>query len=145
MQRFQLGAFGSLALLLSGVLSPAHAQAPYPQPGIGPVNRPAYSPYLNLLRAGNPTYANYYGLVRPELDLRAAATSLQQQVTANQQGITNLQSTSGPLTTGHATRFLNTAGYFLNRGGQGGGGQGSRVGQAIASTPSGSSRPTVTR
>jgi hypothetical protein len=124
-------------LLVGGALGFARAQTPYPQQGGGPVNRPTYSPYLNLLRQGNPTYANYYGLVRPEVDLRAAAAGLQQQVAANQQGIANLQTAPGLLTTGHATRFLSTSGYFLNRGGPGAG-QVNRLGLAAASpTPGG--------
>src|SRR5262245_56181717 len=34
-------------------------------------NRPTFSPYLNLLRQGDPVL-NYYGLVRPEQEFRAA-------------------------------------------------------------------------
>ncbi len=168
MQRFHLGAFGSLVVLLNWTGGSLDAQPPYSQPGIGQLNRPAYSPYLNLLRPGNPTYANYYGLVRPELDIRAAAVGLQQQVNANQQGISNLQTAYGPLTTGHVTRFMNTSGYFLSSGGGQGTGQGiaqglgqgslpgmasnrpglasSRPGLATASpTPTGISRPSGSR
>ncbi len=35
-------------------------------------SRPTVSPYVNLLRRGNSTALNYYGLVRPEQDFRAA-------------------------------------------------------------------------
>lgn len=35
------------------------------------IRRPAFSPYLNLLRGGNPVL-NYYGIVRPEQEFRAA-------------------------------------------------------------------------
>lgn len=62
------------------------AQAQYPQspgfggnPGFGRTqNRPAFSPYLNLLRGGNTTLFNYYGLVRPEQDFRRADTQFRQ-------------------------------------------------------------------
>lgn len=35
----------------------------------GPASRPTFSPYLNLLRDGNPVN-NYYGLVRPQQDFQ---------------------------------------------------------------------------
>ena len=63
----------------------AYAQYPYgPQVGFGSQprlgqGRPVYSPYLNLLRRGNSTLGNYYGLVRPELQFRAANTQFQSQ------------------------------------------------------------------
>jgi hypothetical protein len=84
----------------------------------GPVTSPPFSPYLNLLRRGNPVYLNYYGLVRPELEFRNAVVGLQQQITANQQGISDLATATGLVATGHPTQFLNTGHYFLNRGGQ---------------------------
>ncbi len=80
---------------------------------------PAYSPYLNLLRNGNPAYINYYGLVRPEVDARNQIYGLQQGVAANATAISTIDTASGLPLTGHPTQFLNTSHYFLNRGGQG--------------------------
>src|SRR5262245_42360082 len=101
---------------------------------VGPVVNPPFSPYLNLLRRGNPAYLNYFGLVRPEVDFRNSLIGLQQQAIANQQGVAGLEATAFP-TTGHATRFLNTSHYFLNSGGQAGGAQ-ARPG-SLRSTPAG--------
>ena len=65
----------------------ASAQLPYLQSqsfsnygrtgGIGAVGRPTFSPYLNLLRSGNSTLFNYYGLVRPEIEFRATNQQFQ--------------------------------------------------------------------
>jgi hypothetical protein len=67
--------------------SDAIAQLPYLQSrsfssygrpgGIGPTSRPTFSPYLNLLRGENSTLLNYYGLVRPEIEFRAANQQFQ--------------------------------------------------------------------
>ncbi len=71
----------------SFAVSEAMAQLPYLQSrsfsnygrpgGIGPTSRPTFSPYLNLLRSGNSTLFNYYGLVRPEVEFRAANQQFQ--------------------------------------------------------------------
>jgi len=98
----------------------SQAQAPVVRPpGPAPVAQPPYSPYLNLLRNGNPSYVNYYGLVRPELEFRNQIYGLQQGVAAEAQAISSYDQTTGLPLTGHATQFLNTSHYFLNRGGQG--------------------------
>ena len=95
----------------------SYAQPPAVRPpGVAP---PAYSPYLNLLRNGNPAYINYYGLVRPEVDIRNQVYGLQQGVAANAEAVSSYDQTTGLPLTGHATQFLNTSHYFLNRGGQG--------------------------
>jgi len=96
-------------------------QTIYGPRAVGSVGSPPFSPYLNLLRRGNPAYLNYFGLVRPEVDFRNSLVGLQQQVIANQQGVAGLEAAAAFPTTGHATRFLNTSHYFLNQGGQGGG------------------------
>ena len=86
-----------------------------------PLNRPTVSPYVNLLRGGNGTGLNYYGLVRPELQF---GQSLQQL----QLGLGGLQRRGGSANpfggfgggmgiTGHAVVFDS---YRL--GGAGGGG-----------------------
>jgi hypothetical protein len=94
----------------------ALAQTPARPGGIVPTTTPAYSPYLNLLRPGSPTFQNYYGLVRPETEFRGAIGGLQRQEALTQDEVASGM-TSGLPATGHRTTFLNTGGYFLNRGG----------------------------
>lgn len=57
--------FITVCVLVSTVTSSATAQVPGTDQ-----RRPAFSPYLNLLRGGNPVL-NYYGIVRPEQEFRA--------------------------------------------------------------------------
>ncbi len=93
----------------------ARAQVPY--------NRPPYSPYLNLLRSGNPAI-NYYGLVRPQIDFRNSITGLQNQVGTLDRAVNDVAqagSRTGLPTTGHPTAFLNYSGYFPGLGGRSGG------------------------
>jgi hypothetical protein len=86
------------------------AQYPY-QP---PTQRPAVSPYLNLLRRGNSTAFNYYTLVRPQvqqLSVNAQQNAAISQLNSQVQS----QSTGGGVpqqATGHATSFLNYSHYF---------------------------------
>jgi hypothetical protein len=101
------------------------AQIPVGGPGGSPQYRPAYSPYLNMLRQGGSPTQNYFGLVRPELSFNDSVFGLQQQVGGNQQSINQLQANA--VTTGHPAIFMNTFGYFQSAqggGGAGGGGQG---------------------
>jgi hypothetical protein len=112
----------ALAVLTALVVGENRASA-QPRPGIGapPVTQTPYSPYLNLLRGGSITQ-NYWGLVQPELQWRGYVQGLDQQVAANSQAIGSLQAQMlGPPASGHATRFLNTGGYFLRSGGGMGG------------------------
>ena len=86
------------------------------QPGMyGPGSgiRPAYSPYLNLARRGNPAI-NYYGLVRPEVDTRNAFQSLGQQLSQVRQDVATVDATGNfPLpATGYPQRFFDTGPYF---------------------------------
>jgi hypothetical protein len=112
------------ALALSA--GPALAQNiyPYTQPNYGPGYRTPLSPYLNMLRGGDPA-ANYFLGVQPEFQRRQNAVMFQQQL-YNLAGQTGAIATSlttpevglfQPLaSTGHPTAFNNTAGYF-NTGG----------------------------
>jgi hypothetical protein len=66
---------------------------------------------------------NYYGIVRPELQMRSNLQNLQQQVTANRfaaAGDTSAE--QGLPLTGHTASFMNLGGYFMNMGAAGGGG-----------------------
>ncbi|SRR6266849_3255203 len=79
-----------------------------------PANRPAVSPYINLLRGGSSAGVNYYGLVRPEIEFRGAIQRNQQQIAAGQQSYSEL--TAGLSTTGHPVRYMTHWNYFLNNG-----------------------------
>jgi hypothetical protein len=89
----------------------AHGQYPY---GSNPYNRPAVSPYLNLLRGGASPAFNYTTLVRPELDFRSSLGNLQNQTLLNQQAITGLAQggPAGPLVTGAQAGFQTHLQYF---------------------------------
>jgi hypothetical protein len=98
----------------------AHAQYQYPSNrnqtfGRSPNTRPAFSPYLNLLRRGTPPAINYYGIVRPELELRSDIGQLQTQVGTLQNEVQGgVVDPSGAVIpyTGHPTQFMNYGPYF---------------------------------
>ena len=118
----------AIAFFLSAFAgSSAQAQAPF-----GPTPRPAYSPYLNLLRNGNPTFQNYYGLVRPQIQANQSIQSLQGQLqNTNALIASNASGTDGSAlpVTGQAFGYMNHGGYFLNnRNGGGAGGMGGNAG-----------------
>jgi hypothetical protein len=102
----------------------ASAQGIYPGANYNPANRPAFSPYLNLLRRDTPLVNNYYGLVRPEINFRNSLQQLdaQQALTSAQQ--TTLENNLTLPATGHASSFMTQSRYFLNTGAGGGGGGG---------------------
>ncbi len=112
----------SLAIL---VMCTSWASAQYParplggaaDPGFGQ-SGPTVSPYINLLRSNSSTLANYYGLVRPELQVRQQVGGLAQQQGQLAAGIYD-----NVPTTGSSVRFMNTQPYFMStsRGGTGGG------------------------
>jgi hypothetical protein len=77
--------------------------------GIGAVGQPTFSPYLNLLRRGNSTLQNYYGLVRPEQQFRTANEQFQSNFNQVQRQFNSTQQTkvAPPLqSTGHHVRFM---------------------------------------
>ena len=102
----------ALAFALMASAAPLWAQG-LGAPG-NPANRPAVSPYINLLRGGSSGGVNYYGLVRPEIEFRGAIQRNQQQIAASQQSYSEL--TAGLSTTGHPTRYMTHWNYFLNNG-----------------------------
>jgi hypothetical protein len=127
----------SLTALIVGLLI-CHSDA-FGQSPLGIQQRPAVSPYLNLLRSSNPGYLNYYGLVRPEQQMRSAAGSLQQQYGNLEQNVQNLAiaqfnlGQAAGLTTGHSFGFMTQNQYYMTHqryfmtagaGGGGGGGVG---------------------
>jgi hypothetical protein len=97
---------------LAGLLSAGSARAQfYTPPQVNPFYRPPVSPYLNLMRPGTPGGINYYGLVRPQLQFSTGLQRVEQEALA-----ARYQDGAYP-TTGHATRFFNYGGYFMNQGG----------------------------
>ncbi|HJZ53743.1 MAG TPA: hypothetical protein VKE74_02230 [Gemmataceae bacterium] len=103
-----------IAFALVAACGQVCAQPPVP---MGPTSRPAFSPYLNLLRRDNSPGVNYYGLVRPQFTFQNNIQSLQQQVTTIGQMENTGPGSDLPIT-GQPVYFLNTGGYFMNtRGG----------------------------
>jgi hypothetical protein len=104
----------ALAAFFAG--RPAHAQ--YMPPQVSPYGTNGASPYLNLLRGGNPA-VNYMGLVQPQIQAQQQFGMLQQQ---QQQLARQYQSVVAPPTnqaqvnTGHQTRFMQYNQYFNTTG-----------------------------
>jgi hypothetical protein len=105
-------AAGAALLAAAGTAS---AQAPYNVPQYGVGFRPGLSPYLNLLRGGDPA-ANYYLGVIPEFErrqnstiFRGALLELDQKVARD---TVELGLGEAVTSTGHITAFGNTGGYF---------------------------------
>jgi hypothetical protein len=129
----------SLSLLLCGAasaqynpypsLSPGTRFAPYArQPQINPSSGPRLSPYLNLLRGGNPA-ANYFMGVVPEVERRrfesqtiASFQSLEER-TATPPAAGGEDNLFPKLSqTGHPVQYMNAAPYY-NMGNSRGTGQ----------------------
>ena len=103
----------SLWFLVVFDTSAARAQSPYSQPSVNPYGRPTLSPYLNLLRGGNQA-VNYAGLVVPQQRFYNGFLQMNQQLAANQQQLSGLESGTMPEVTGHAAYFMNYSHYFGN-------------------------------
>ena len=90
--------------------APRGARGGYRGGTLKPSTRPAFSPYLNLLRDGNSTLQNYYGFVRPQQDFRAANEQFQSELGSIDRGITgvrnDLDQGSTRSASGHNARFL---------------------------------------
>lgn len=120
MKRLVIGivAVGGLTVLAG----PAWGQA-FARPGTAPFTytQPPVSPYLNLLRGGNPA-VNYFGLVRPEQNFYNQLQQGQlQQGQLQQQGFLGLSALpTGAegivlLETGVPARFMNFSHYYGSR------------------------------
>ena len=134
------------AAALLGLATAAGTGFAQPQPNVPA--RPTFSPYLNLLRGGGGAGINYFGLVRPEIQLRQQANALQQQLTATNQNLTNLENQllqpgeqPGLAGTGHGVVFNQPFRYFntLPGGGGGGGARGGSGGTGSPARPAASS------
>jgi len=123
----------SIWMIFESASGNACAQVPG-GPGGLPSGGPAYSPYLNLLNRGQSAGANYYGLVRPELEFRRAYRGLQQQFDMQQNDQQQADQRGLP-TTGHAATFMSYRQYFLTNsppiGQRSGLGQGQQVGRQM--------------
>jgi hypothetical protein len=121
-------------LFLAGT---ATAQAP------NPYARPTVTPWLNLYRGGASPALNYYNLVRPELDARAAIQQLQQQSLANTRAIAEAAEAATEIPpTGHQAGFMTQNRYFQTLGG-GAPAFGTGVGIGTQKQTSGLNKPTL--
>jgi len=110
MKQLKWVALASATGLMFLTALPAQAQTLGRPPG-NPLGTPVLSPYLNLARGGNAAI-NYYGIVRPQQELRRDYQQLQQEILANQNALTTLDAGAVQLTTGHAARFFNYSHYY---------------------------------
>src|SRR5262245_20957277 len=115
----------AIVLLLAAQTSWAQPYRNISSPGTyGPYSRPGLSPYLNLIRGGDPA-ANYYLGVIPERDRRAiGAQQGAQLLDLEQRSATSAAGERDPKLipelpgTGHPTYFFNYGSYY-NFGGTG--------------------------
>jgi hypothetical protein len=120
MKRFVRAALATFAgfLLLAAGSASAQVTVPYGAPAYGPFYQPMLSPWLNLLRGGDPA-ANYFLGVLPEMQRRqnarvfgAAIQTLDQRAAAPAATPEELELYTPLRSTGHATAFNNTLNYF---------------------------------
>jgi hypothetical protein len=120
MKRFVLALLASFPGLLFLAPGSASAQMNYMMgpPAYGPFYSPMLSPYLNLLRGGNPA-ANYFLGVLPEYQRRMNARAFSGAIQSLDQRAETPPATPEELelytplkSTGHATAFNNTLSYF---------------------------------
>ncbi len=106
-----------VALAVCFAARPVHAQA-YVPPQVGPYGSGGMSPYLNMLRPGNPA-VNYYGLVQPQIQATQQFGLLQQQtqqLARTQASLVAPPTNQAQVATGHTTRFMQYGNYFMTTG-----------------------------
>ncbi len=119
MKRYTL-AFASLCCLAFVPVGTASAQ-PYPvnRPSYSPYSRPQLSPYLDLIRGGDPA-ANYYLGTVPERERRRNDAYYRSSILELDQRISQTPESDDLFTplrsTGHATAFGTTGSYFGSTG-----------------------------
>jgi hypothetical protein len=105
--------FTALVLGTATLATPAVVNAQYPvgTRGIPGYRTPALSPYINLLRGGDPSL-NYFGLVRPQVNFQNSLLGVQQQVNS----LTGEVAGEGEIgllgPTGHPAAFMNYSHYY---------------------------------
>jgi hypothetical protein len=133
MRRSKLGKSAALLCLCvaawcgtSGEAAAQNAKQRYTQDGI---TNPPISPYLNFFNNNNSPAQNYFNFVSPQLEMRNEASRLQREIGTLDRGLSSLKqqpnaTADKPLnsrrlsTTGHATSFGSTGGYFGGRTGR---------------------------
>ena len=85
-------------------------------------DRPAVSPYLNLLQPNAPGVSNYHTLVRPQFQQReelirqqAQIRQIQRQVERGQPGGVPIRGSQEIRATGHETAFMNYLHFYPAR------------------------------
>ena len=102
------------ALAVAAVLFDPTVLLAQPPVGASRAPSPTVSPYLNLLRRGTVPAVNYYGLVRPEVQMRNNMQNLQRQLRQTQSDLDVMTGADFGLPfTGKSVSFLNTGGYFM--------------------------------
>lgn len=81
-----------------------------------PYQRSPVSPYINLTQRGTSPGINYYGIVRPELEIRGSIRQLEQRQAQTSQDIATQQQTSALPPTGHPAYFMNESTFFMTLG-----------------------------
>lgn len=115
--RIAISALVCLLVLSSGRVHAQRRPAPFGQRSYVPYPRAQLSPYLDLLRGGNPA-ANYYLGTIPEIERRqntAIFRSAIRDLDARQNELATQESEdlrTGLPATGHAAVFNNLGGYF---------------------------------
>jgi hypothetical protein len=116
---------------------------------------PAVSPYVNLVQRGTSPGIQYYGIVRPTINLQNSVTGLQQGLTTTNAQLTATDQalTTGLPETGHNVAFMNYSHYFggaagvtgsgLARGTSQTGTAGRGTGRSTGYTPSTGSSPST--
>jgi len=125
----------TIAILALAIIETSNASAQPPAPGREPLRRPGYSPYLNLTRPGGGAVQNYYGLVRPEVQLREGINQLRQDAQTLAAGMAAAPS-DAELATGHPTGYMTHLRYFgTNRGSGGAAGANAPPKPAVGGAP----------
>jgi hypothetical protein len=108
------------SIVVMGMLGTQSAQAQVQQYGLNPANRPAVSPYINLIRSGSSPAINYYGIVRPEIAYANSLYQLQGQQGALATQLQQEQAAAATAlpATGHKSGFMTQSRYFMSTGGQ---------------------------
>jgi len=118
MRRILVASLLSFAVLTWGVgKAAAQFVNPYtPRPVYSPYSRPALSPYLDIIRGGNPA-VNYYLGTLPEMDRRAADTAYRAAILDLDRRTATIAREVSDLIdvlpgTGHPVLFLNYSPYY---------------------------------
>jgi hypothetical protein len=107
MKRATLAVFLGLAACVT-----TSAQQPPANKGFGrPPSGPTVSPYLNLRRGGGSSPAiNYYGLVRPQLDVNRQLREVERDIAGQERSLRTLEEEIPA--TGHSAGFGNYLHYY---------------------------------